>query len=161
MFFVSGVTRNGVRRGSHDPAGVPDRRSPALTVGRRFVGFSWARLAAVRRVWRLLRANLAVRGARGRGRRPSRCGWRRKPLLLDRWSDPVNSGDSDWPELTFGGLELLEQFVVPSAGQGHILMDADNPAALRALDSEIQAVGCALAAFDQDDLVGRILAQAR
>ncbi len=29
-----------VRRGSHDPAGVADRRSSALTVGRRFVGVS-------------------------------------------------------------------------------------------------------------------------
>jgi hypothetical protein len=63
--------------------------------------------------------------------------------------------------LAFGGLELLKQFVVPSPWQGHILMDADNPTILGAADAEIQAFGSAFAAFDQDDLVGRVLAQAR
>ncbi len=75
--------------------------------------------------------------------------------------DAVNSGDSDWAELAFVDLELLEQFAVPTAWQGHILMDADDPAGSCTVDTEIQAVGCALAVFDQDDLVGRILAQAR
>jgi hypothetical protein len=50
-----------VRRGSHDPAGVPDRRSPALTVGPGLIG--------IRTLW-----------AHSEGRRPSvrhSCGVRR------------------------------------------------------------------------------------
>jgi hypothetical protein len=82
-------------------------------------------------------------------------------VVLNRWAYSVYSCDSDRAELSFCCLELLEQFVVPSGRQHDVLVEADDPVPFRAAYSEVQAVGCGLAVFDQDDLVGRIVTQAR
>jgi hypothetical protein len=82
-------------------------------------------------------------------------------VVLNRWAYSVYSCDSDRAELLFRCLELLEEFVVLSGRQEHVLMEADNPVPFRAADSEVQPFRRALAAFDEGDLVGRIVTQAR
>jgi hypothetical protein len=78
----------------------------------------------------------------------------------NRRPDPIDSGDSDRPELPLGILKLLKQLSIPAVRQEHILMDADNPPGLGLANSKIQAVACSATAPDEDDLVRRALTEA-
>ena len=85
---------------------------------------------------------------------------RERAALPNRRPDTIDARHSDRPEAVCSHAELLCQLQIPTRRQDNILVQADRPVRLGALNAQIETIRSSVATFDQNDLMGRAISEA-